>query len=128
MAEATGFGIGIDLVSVARVRSIIEKSRSRFIRRIFTSSEISHCLNSSDPAQSFAARFAVKEAFFKALSIFPTGIAYRDIEITNANGVPLLNAYGRARELLGSRKARVSISHDGEYAIGMVMILPEELA
>lgn len=126
MAEGVGFGIGIDLVWVPRVRRIIEIRGSRFTKRIFTPSEISHCLSSSDPAQSFAARFAVKEAFIKALSVAPpTGIGYKDVEVISAKGAPLLNAYGRARELLGSRQAKVSISHDGDYAIGMVILVPE---
>ncbi len=127
-AVAMGFGIGIDLVWVPRVRSIIATHGRRFTERIFTPGEISYCLKSFDPAQSFAARFAVKEAFFKALAILPpTGIAYKDIEVTDSEGIPSLNAYRRAKEILGSRKAKVSISHDGEYAIGLVVLVPEEL-
>ena len=77
------FGIGIDVVEVARIASAIQRHGEPFLARVFTAGERAYCESRKVPALHFAARFAAKEAVVKALG---TGIgehaAWLDLEIT----------------------------------------------
>ena len=80
-------GIGIDLIDVERIKKLIEKN-PRFIQRIFTRKEIHYCQNKVNKYQHFAARFAAKEAFFKALG---RRIKWKDVGLINlSSGKPEL--------------------------------------
>lgn len=120
-------GIGIDLVAIPRIERLLQRWGMRFLERVYTKSEIEYCLRRPAPAEALAARFAAKEAFFKALatSQLPK-VTHRTIEVVlTETGLPALEVKGAAREALGERYATLSISHDGEYAIAMVLLLPE---
>ena len=77
-------GLGVDLVSIPRMRTTIDRWQDRFVERVFTDDEIIYCRARRDPAPHFAARFAAKEAGFKALG---TGLQLGgDLRLTGARG------------------------------------------
>lgn len=98
-------GIGTDLIDIKRVEDLISRHKDRFMRRVFTSVEITTALTLSRSAASFAKRFAAKEAFVKALGTgFSQGILLTEIEVYNeATGQPRLRLYGAAQKILRYR-------------------------
>ncbi len=110
-------GIGIDIIEVERVKKIAEKNL-KFLERIFTSREVSYCLKKRNKYQHLAARFAAKEAFFKAIG---RRINWKDVELFNLpSGKPQLKI--RSKEKFSFVEAYVSISHLKEYAVAMVIL------
>jgi holo-[acyl-carrier protein] synthase len=125
-------GLGIDLVSVPRIREIRERHGERFLARVFTEAEAEECLRRKSPDEGLAARFAAKEAALKALGTgVSAGIGWRDVEVsTGASGAPELRLRNRALEgagKLGATHWLVSLTHDGGYA-GAVVVLEGEKA
>ncbi len=118
------FGIGIDLVQVQRIKAGIEKFPARFRSRIFTKNEITFCETRQHKYLSYAARFAAKEAFSKALGTGLRGkISWQDIEvIDDERSKPNLFITGKAKKYLGNRKFHVSLSHTEDYATAIVII------
>jgi holo-[acyl-carrier protein] synthase len=119
--------IGIDIAEVYRIRETLART-PRFGERVFTESERAYCENKgAAAAQSYAARFAAKEAFLKAIKTGWRGkITWQDIEVVNdADGVPSLNVKGEAARLmneLGAARCHLSISHTTEHAIAEVIL------
>ena len=119
--------IGIDITEVYRMRETIART-PRFAERVFTAAEREYCESrGAAAAQSYAARFAAKEAFLKALKTGWRGkITWQDIEVLrDDDGVPSLHVSGQARIILdkmGSPKMHLSISHTAEHAIAQVML------
>jgi holo-[acyl-carrier protein] synthase len=101
---------------------------ARFVERVFTAQERDYCTRrGAVAAQHFAARFAAKEAFLKALGTgWRDGIAWHDVEVVNqASGAPALIITGKAREIydqLGVTAAHLSLSHTAEHAIAQVIL------
>ena len=118
------FGIGTDLADLKRIRAAFERFGARFRGRVFTPAEIDFCEGMADKYASYAARFAAKEAFSKALGTGLRGlVSWRDIQVNdNERSRPTITTYGRARQLLGNRRVHVSLSHTGEYATAVVVI------
>jgi holo-[acyl-carrier protein] synthase len=121
------FGIGIDLVKNKRIQSALGRWGERFQQKVFTSEEIRYCLRKKDPSQSFAARFAAKEAFVKALG---TGLR-RGVHLKNVGvqrgplGKPVLSLSGRASELClkeGICNVFLSLTHDEDYSSAVVVL------
>lgn len=112
-------------MEIARIRRAIEKN-PHFTERVYTEQEIAYCQRKANPWQSFAARFAAKEAVSKALGtgIGPVGLT--EIEIVNAkNGQPGVRLHGKAQELAVSRniqRVHVSLSHSEAYAIATAVL------
>ncbi|HVE56389.1 MAG TPA: holo-ACP synthase [Pyrinomonadaceae bacterium] len=119
--------IGIDIVEVYRISETIQRT-PRFVERVFTEKERAYCDGKgAASAQSYAARFAAKEAFLKALKTGWRGrITWRDMEILNdSQGVPNLEIKGEARKLLenlGADKIHLSISHTTDHAVAQVIL------
>jgi len=110
--------IGIDIVDINRFQRAVERWGDLFIQRVFTKKEIAYCSKQKDGG-SFAARFAAKEAFFKALG---TGlISWKEVEVLDG-GPPKIVVYGRSKELLNGRKVEVSLSHERLFAVAVVII------
>lgn len=110
-------GIGIDIIEVERIKKIAEKNPG-FLQRIFTPQEISHCLKKRNKYQHLAARFAAKEAFFKALG---RRINWKEVELFNLpSGKPRLEI--KSKERFSFVEAHVSISHLAEYAVAAVIL------
>ena len=118
---------GIDIVEVYRIAETMTRT-PRFAERVFTDSERAYCdAKGAAAAQSYAGRFAAKEAFLKALQTGWRGkITWHDIEILNdPDGVPSLNVKGEAARILADRGAEVahlSISHTTEHAVAHVIL------
>ncbi len=111
------YGIGIDIIEVERIQSISEKN-PKFLTRIFTETEIAYCSKMKNKYQHLAARFAAKEAFFKAIG---RTIQWTDIGIKNLpSGKPMLEIL--SKEKFRFSEANVSISHIKDYAIATVIL------
>jgi holo-[acyl-carrier protein] synthase len=119
--------IGIDIVEVYRISETLTRT-PRFTERVFTEKERAYCESKgAASAQSYAARFAAKEAFLKALKTGWRGkITWQDMEILNdAQGVPNLEIKGEARLLLekmGADRIHLSISHTTDHAVAQVVL------
>ncbi len=119
--------IGIDIVEVYRIRETIGRT-PRFVERVYTKGERDYCeAKGAAAAQSFAARFAAKEACLKALQTGWRGkITWQDIEvISGENNVPHLEIYGEAKKILenlGANRVHLSMSHTTDHAIAHVVL------
>ena len=103
------YGIGVDLVKVARIERVLARYGDRFCARVFTEREIAYCRGKSWAAAGFAMRFAAKEAFSKALGVGlrKGGIRWREVEvIPNPLGKPEIFVSGRAAQLCAERRHR----------------------
>ncbi len=120
-------GTGIDIVRVERIASAIIRWGGAFEDRVFTAQEKSYCRGQKKSAQSFAGRFAVKEAVMKAFGTGQSeGVRWIDIEVMpDGMGRPAVRYYGRVREMaerLGVGQTFVSISHDGDYTVAQAVL------
>ena len=119
-------GIGIDEIEVDRVGEELSRN-SGFRERVFTSREIEYCRSKRYSERKFAARFAAKEAFLKAVGTgLRGGIGLTDIEIVNDDaGRPSLVLHRKALELtrsLGISSIHVSLSHTQHIASAVVTV------
>ena len=116
--------IGTDVVDLDHFERVVTGSRPGFIRRLFTETEIGYCERFHDRMASYAAIFAAKEAFLKALRVgLAPGIAWRDVEVRHApSGAPSIVARRRCAELLGSGRAHATLSHSRTTAHAVVVI------
>jgi len=120
-------GIGSDLIEIARIEASIERFGERFLRRVFTPGEIAYCQRKRNAAESFAARFAAKEAGAKALGTgISYGIAWPEIEVQREpSGRPSLRWSGRALDratALGVRRTSLTLTHSREIAMAVVAV------
>lgn len=118
-------GIGTDMVEVARIAKSIEKSA--FKEKVFSKTEITYCESKKNKAESYAARFAAKEAFFKALGTgWRGGMAFNEVEIKNDKlGKPTLHIVGKTAKIIKKiniKTIHVSLSHTKETAIAMIVL------
>lgn len=119
-------GTGVDIAETSRLERSLERHGERFTKRVFTPAEIAYCDRFKNRAERYAARFAAKEAAFKALGTgWREGIRWLDVEVVHLpSGKPQLVLTGRAeeiaREMRVARKS-VSISHSDRYVVAMVV-------
>ena len=108
--------LGVDIVLVDRINKILNsKTKSRFLNKIFSRSEISDSKNRQNQSEYFSGRFAAKEAIKKALSSYDETdmLSFKSLEILNSKS-------GKPYVLIDSKKQsniNISIAHDGNYAI-----------
>ena len=119
-------GLGTDLIETRRVQQSIDRFGERFLERIFTAGEIAYCMRKKNSAESFAARFAAKEAGAKALGTgISRGVTWKEFEVKReASGRPSLLLTGRAEELakaMGVRRVQLSLTHSRELALAVVV-------
>jgi len=115
------------MAEIGRIQQSVERYGQRFLDRIYTAAEQAYCLRKRKAAESFAARFAAKEAGAKALG---TGISYGvnwlEIEVgREPSGRPTLLFHGRAAQMaarLGATRAALSITHTNELAMASVVL------
>jgi holo-[acyl-carrier protein] synthase len=117
--------LGIDIVEVKRVKTLMEKWGDRFLHRVFTPGEIAYCRGKNAPEQSFAARFAAKEAILKAIGTgLSQGIRWTSMEIVNdENGSPSVKLGERIKDKIGDKKILISMSHTKEYAVAQAILV-----
>ncbi len=116
-------GIGVDNIEVTRIEKTIKNYGERFLNRIYTKKEIEYCIKKPHAAEHFAARFAAKEAFGKALG---TGVFYKfswkDVEVTrHSSGKPEIKYTGYFKDKLKGN-IFLSLTHTSKEAIAVVVI------
>ncbi|MBQ5652963.1 MAG: holo-ACP synthase [Peptococcaceae bacterium] len=118
-------GIGTDLIEIVRIQRAIEKN-PHFMERVYTANEIAYCRRKKNAWQSFAARFAAKEAVSKALGTGIGPVGLMEIEIVNAeNGQPKVVLHGKALQLAADRniqRVHISLSHSEAYAMATAVL------
>ena len=113
--------LGVDIVLVDRINKILNsKTKSRFLNKIFSHSEISDSKNRQNQSEYFSGRFAAKEAIKKALSSYDETdmLSFKSLEILNSES-------GKPYVLINSKKQsniNISIAHDGNYAIAFCVV------
>ena len=118
---------GTDIIEISRIKKSIDDLGNKFINKIFTQDEIAYCESKKmQKFQHYAARFAAKEAIFKAISESVEdkySIDWKDFEvICDGNGKPHINILGTI-EKDDIESMDISLSHCKEYAIANVVIL-----
>src|SRR5262245_41212495 len=119
-------GTGIDVVENGRIRESIARFGDRFLSRIYTAGEMEYCKKCANPEIHFAARFAAKEAAFKALGTgWARGVKWKDVEVKRLqSGKPELHLYGEALAIansLGAVRFFVSLTHDQLISCAVVI-------
>ena len=120
-------GIGVDVVKVERLVESLGRFGERMEKRLFTEAELEYCRRHKNPHLHLAARFAAKEAAFKAIGTgLSGGVSWKQAEVLQPGGqVPTLRFTGAALErfqALGATSSHLSLSHDGGLAIACVVI------
>jgi len=117
--------VGIDLVSVPEVRQAWHTFGERYLRRVYTSTELVDCRMSADPAPRLAARFAAKEATIKALMVEGAQPPWTSMEVWRHPlgwcEMRLTGHAARIAEERGIGRLAVSLSHEGNLAAAVVV-------
>ena len=112
--------LGIDIIKVDRIRETLARFGERFSRRVLTDSERRYV---RDRPETFAGRWAAKEAVSKVLGLGVRGIGWRDIEVERLpTGQPAVRLHGRAAaraDQLGMDRIALSITHESDYAVAI---------
>ena len=120
------YGIGTDIAKVQRFEKWVKNPD--MIERFFNEKERSTGKSEASQCEHYAARFAAKEAFSKALGTGISGFELNEVFITNnGDGKPFLNIEGKAKKIMEERcgkncSVHVSLSHEKEYAVAFVII------
>ena len=123
--------IGIDIVEIKRLSKVSKKWGDAFLKKVYTNRELDYARSKRFPYQHLAARFAAKEAIFKALGeVEKDFVGWKNIEILNdAYGKPVVFWHGKAKTVLKKRNLKgaiVSLSHTENYAVANAMLLFNE--
>ncbi|MFP4135462.1 MAG: holo-ACP synthase [Candidatus Acetothermia bacterium] len=114
-------GLGVDLVSVERLRSVVERRGEEFLQRVFTEKEREYCLSRSRKFEHLAGRFAAKESIVKAVG---HKLPWLGIEVLSGeDGNPSAKLVDE--EIVGRPVVHVSISHTASYAIAVAILEAE---
>ena len=124
------YGNGIDIIDINRIRIVIDKYGNRFKKKCFSISEIERSDKRLNSVESYAKRYAAKEACAKALGTgLARGVFWKDIEVENNKyGKPLIKLHGKAKEIFKNMnktlnsQIEVSLSDEKKYAIATVII------
>jgi holo-[acyl-carrier protein] synthase len=119
-------GLGTDLIEIARIQQSLDRFGRRFMEKVFTEGEIAYCQRKKHAAESFASRFAAKEAAAKALGTgISRGITWKEIEVRREVGErPTLHLSGRAAEraaAMGISNLQLSLTHSRDVAMAVVI-------
>ena len=119
-------GLGLDLAQIARVQSFIERRGQRALDRVFTPGEQAYCEGRASRFQSYAGRFAVKEAVMKLLGTgWRGGVRWVDIEVARERGqAPTVHLHGETARIAtrrGIRTIHITITHDGGLAAAVAV-------
>ena len=109
-------GLGVDIVEIKRLEKTVKRWGDIFLNRIFTKKELAYSKDKAKPMEHLAARFAAKEAVFKAFGTNPK-LNFKDIEISN-------DRYGKPYCIIKNKQSSIllSISHTENYAVASAII------
>jgi len=111
-------GTGVDIIEIARVQRAIDRWGNDFLKHIFNDEEIAYAQKRKFPTQHYAARFAAKEAVYKAFGDNKS-LSWKDMTILNdEHGKP----YCRLNDVTFKNKILISISHTEHYAVANAII------
>ena len=124
------YGNGIDIIDIKRIRRVINIYGNKFKKRCFSISEIERSEKKLNSVESYAKRYAAKEACAKALGTgLARGVFWKDIEVANNQyGKPLIKLHGKAKTIFknmnknSNKQIEVSLSDEKQYAIANVII------
>ncbi len=123
-------GLGSDLVDIRRIEKVLERHGDRFIQRIFTTVEVAKAERRATRIDTYAKRFAAKEACSKALGTgFRKGVFFRDMGVVNLpSGRPTMTLTGGALKRLNEitpegYEARIDISLTDEYPLAQAIVI-----
>jgi len=119
--------VGIDTIEIARVEEAVAKYGDRFLRRVFGPAEIEYCMRRLRPGPSLAARFAAKEAFYKALTPLcarPLSLYFhwKEAEVLRGARAPALRLSGTFQEAAEGFRVALSLSHSKTHAVAVVVL------
>jgi holo-[acyl-carrier protein] synthase len=118
-------GLGVDLVAVDRIAHLIDRWGDRFLGRIFTDADRAYCNRFRNAAERYAARWAAKEAFTKAMG-GANGVDWREVEIAESpSGAPVLVTTGKGTavlERLGVARRHLTLTHTLGLAVAVVIL------
>jgi holo-[acyl-carrier protein] synthase len=122
-------GLGIDVIEIHRIEETVRRYGEKFISRIFTKNERELCFSRKDAASCLAARFAAKEALYKALAAFHNDdflLPFHDVEVyKDDSGKPFFIFHDKALKTINSTGAAIihlSITHSRIFAAAIVII------
>jgi holo-[acyl-carrier protein] synthase len=124
------FGTGTDIIEVSRIEKAATRTQA-FLDKVFTKNEQAYCeAQKAGKYQSYAARYAAKEAFFKALGTgYRHGMAFREIEVVNNKwGKPEMAVHGKVKTFVTEHHIaamHLSLSHIKETAVAFVVLEKE---
>lgn len=119
-------GVGVDIVNVERIATSINKEKG-FRELVFSVKEINYCESKAKKFEHYAARFAAKEAFFKAIGTgWAEGTSFNEVEIYNdGSGKPYIRLLGKTAitlEQFNMSNVHVSLSHTTGMAMAAVIV------
>lgn len=133
--SARSVACGVDVVSIERIEQLLDEFEESFRNRVFAPAEQRYCERRGDPPQHYAARWAVKEAFIKAVDAESPPIPFQSVAVDKRDEEPTLRLQGAAETALAvttgddpgattSSETAVSLSHDrhADRAIGQVVL------
>lgn len=120
-------GVGVDIITISRIKDILDTTGKVFLSKVFTPWEQQRAMEHSDTAAYTALTFAAKEAIFKTFGIsWSLGVKFIEIEIRDGEyGEPLPILSGKFAEIAGERgvsRVLLSLSYDGDYAIAVAAL------
>jgi holo-[acyl-carrier protein] synthase len=118
-------GIGIDIIEIDRIKKSVDTFGEHFLNKVYTKSEIDYCLAKHNKYQHLAARFAAKEAIYKAIaSGWEKEATWKNMEITNEkNGLPVVKLLGKLNQFIGDDKdIKISLSHSDNYVTAVAIV------
>ena len=119
---------GNDIIRISRIKDSIEQVGETFLKRVYTDEEINYCESRRMcKFQSYAARFAAKEAVYKAIAPSTSeDIEWKNIEVKRQeSGKPYIKLHGKIKEIANEMDIKsmdLSLSHDGDYAMATVVM------
>jgi holo-[acyl-carrier protein] synthase len=121
-------GIGIDIIEIDRIKKSVDDYGDQFLEKVYTPGELKYCLSKKNKYQHLAARFAAKEAIYKAISSnWDSEMGWQDMEIINApNGMPEVKLKGNLDKFISNEKSlKISMSHSRDYVACVAIVYKE---
>ena len=118
-------GIGIDIIEIDRIKKSVDRFGDHFLNKIYTEKELEYCLSKHNKYQHLAARFAAKEAIYKAVACgWENGATWKNMEITNEkNGIPKVELLGKLKDFIkNDKEIKISLSHSDNYVTAVAIV------